>query len=72
LNVGDPAKRSSLILYFPPFGTEKGWRPKNLSPGKIWRTCKKTKHGYGRPWRHPIGKVESSLLSKALPICWAL
>ncbi len=71
-----PSKEVFFNTLFPPFGTEKGWRPKNLSPGKIWPTCKKTKHGYGRPWRHPIGKVESSLLSKVstnlLALCWAL
>lgn len=64
-----PSKEVFFNTFFPPFGTEKGWRSKNLSPGKIWPTCKKTKHGYGRPWRHPIGKVESSLLQKFLPIC---
>jgi hypothetical protein len=48
LNVGDPAKRSSLILYFP-FRNRKGMKAQKLITRENMTTCKKTKHGYGRP-----------------------
>jgi hypothetical protein len=49
LNVGDPAKRSSLILYFPLLDQIRDEGPKKLITRENMTTCKKTKHGYGRP-----------------------
>ncbi len=34
LNVGDRAKKSSLILYFPLLEQKRGWRPKTYHQGK--------------------------------------
>jgi len=43
--------------------------PKTYRQGKYDEHARKQNMVMGG---HPIGKVESSLLSKALPICWAL
>jgi hypothetical protein len=48
LNIGDPAKRSSLILYFPLLEQKRDEGPKTYHQENM-TTCKKTKHGYGRP-----------------------
>lgn len=36
-----PSKEVFFNTLFPPFGTEKGMKAKNLSPGKIWQHARK-------------------------------